>query len=140
MRSVVSKWGTPLDKRFGTSLLITGCGQAETAVSRPVAAPDGVFPVTIEHEFGRTEITIEPQCVLSLGYSDHDSLLAIGVTPIAIRYWFAEPENGVWAWAQPALGGATPELLGESGSEISLVAGKAFFGERTAVNYSARLV
>lgn len=69
------------------------------------------FPVTIEHKFGSTTITAEPQRVISLGYSEQDPILALGVTPIAVRDWFGDQPYGVWPWAQAALGDAQPELL-----------------------------
>ena len=34
------------------------------------------FPVTIEHKFGSTTISEEPQRVVSIGFSEQDPLLA----------------------------------------------------------------
>ena len=47
---------------------------------------------------------------MSLGFTDHDTLLALGVEPIAIRQWYGEYEY-VWPWAQDALGDLEPALL-----------------------------
>lgn len=76
----------------------------------PVAA-DPAFPVTIEHKFGSTTIVAEPKRVISLGYSEQDAILALGIVPIAIRDWFGDQPHGVWPWSQKALGDAKPELL-----------------------------
>ena len=41
------------------------------------------FPVTIEHAFGETTIEEEPQRVATLGWTDQDNALALGVVPVA---------------------------------------------------------
>ena len=40
------------------------------------------FPVTIEHAFGETTIEEEPKRVATLGWSDQDAALALGVVPV----------------------------------------------------------
>jgi iron complex transport system substrate-binding protein len=87
----------------------TGAAAATTAVPTETAA--SVFPVTLSHKYGSTVIATEPQRVLSLGYNDQDAILAVGVTPIATRYWFGEEPGAVFPWAQGHLQGATPEVL-----------------------------
>jgi iron complex transport system substrate-binding protein len=57
------------------------------------------FPLTIEHKFGTTTIEQQPERVASVDYSGVDNLLALGVQPVAIRYWFGE-NDGVWPWAE----------------------------------------
>ncbi len=81
------------------------------------------FPVAIEHKYGTTEIAEEPERVLSLGYSDHDPILALGVTPVAVRYWFGEEPFGVFAWARDELGEAQPELLEMPELDFEKIAG-----------------
>lgn len=72
------------------------------------------FPVTIEHKFGSTTIPAEPVRVVSLGFSGHDDILALGVVPVAIRYWYGDYPDGIWPWAQDALQGQHPvQLKGE---------------------------
>jgi iron complex transport system substrate-binding protein len=85
------------------------------------AAADG-FPVTIEHKFGATTIEKEPQRVISLGYSEQDPLLALGVVPIAIREWFGEQPHAVWPWAQDELGDGEPEVLNMPFGELDFEA------------------
>lgn len=72
---------------------------------------DAAFPVTIEHKFGETTVEVEPERVVSVGYNEHDFLLALGVVPVGLRDWYGEQPNSVWPWAHDALGGASPEVL-----------------------------
>jgi iron complex transport system substrate-binding protein len=80
----------------------------------PDAAPkpaDGVFPVTLKHKFGETTVVAEPKRVIALGYSDQDPILALGVKPIATRYWWGDEQMAAFPWAQDELGDAKPEVL-----------------------------
>lgn len=81
----------------------SGATTVDTAASE-------VFPVTVTHAFGETTIESEPQRVVSIGFTDHDVLLALGVEPVAIRQWYGDYEF-VWPWAEEALGSLEPELL-----------------------------
>ncbi|MGB0111578.1 MAG: iron-siderophore ABC transporter substrate-binding protein, partial [Ilumatobacteraceae bacterium] len=75
------------------------------------AATADAFPVTIEHAFGETTIDAEPQRVVSIGFAEHDVILALGVTPIAVRDWYGDQPYATWPWAQDELGDAQPEVL-----------------------------
>jgi iron complex transport system substrate-binding protein len=81
----------------------------------PAAAQDtaaDAFPVTIEHKFGSTTINEAPERVVSLGFTEQDDLLAVGVVPVAVRYWYGDTENAIFPWAIDSLGGAdTPVVL-----------------------------
>ena len=69
------------------------------------------FPQRFDHRFGSTEVTGAPRRVVSLGHTGHDDLLALGVVPVGLRYWYGDFPHGVWPWAEPALRGETPEVL-----------------------------
>ena len=56
-------------------------GSAESASK----ADKGAFPVTVEHAYGSTEITEEPTNVATIGWSDHDVALSLGVVPVAAQ-------------------------------------------------------
>jgi iron complex transport system substrate-binding protein len=71
------------------------------------------FPVTIEHVFGSTTVATRPSRVVTIGFTDHDVLLALGVTPVGLRDWYGDFPHGVWPWAQDRLGDAAPRTLGE---------------------------
>ena len=49
--------------------------------------------------------------MVSIGFSDQDWLLALGVTPIAVRDWYGEQPYATWPWAQDELGDAKPTVL-----------------------------
>ncbi|WP_019874303.1 iron-siderophore ABC transporter substrate-binding protein [Sporichthya polymorpha] len=84
---------------------------AATATASATSAP--AFPVSIEHAWGTAVVESEPTRVLSLGYQDHDSILALGVKPIAVRYWFGPEDDQIWPWAEEAAGsdGKDVEIL-----------------------------
>ncbi|MDP8976830.1 MAG: iron-siderophore ABC transporter substrate-binding protein [Actinomycetota bacterium] len=106
-----------------SALLLGACGgssQTATSDSMPEssgstsmepAGVDNAYPVTIEHKFGATEITEEPQRVLSLGFQEHDTIFALGVEPIAVRYWYGDEDDVIFPWAEEAAGDADPEIL-----------------------------
>jgi iron complex transport system substrate-binding protein len=82
-----------------------------TVISPSTAAQETTFPVTIDHKFGSTTITEAPQRVIALGYTDQDPLLALGVIPVAVRYWYGDAPNAIFPWAEDEASGAAPEVL-----------------------------
>ncbi|MEM8534824.1 MAG: iron-siderophore ABC transporter substrate-binding protein, partial [Chloroflexota bacterium] len=87
--------------------------ETDTSVEEVEAAASGTtgFPVIIDHTFGSTTIPEVPERVVTIGYSEQDPVLALGVVPVAIRDWFGDQPSAVWPWAQDQLGGAEPEVL-----------------------------
>ncbi len=77
-----------------------------------------LFPVTIEHKFGSTTIDEKPERVLSLGFSEQDAILSLGVKPIAIRDWFGDQPSATWPWAHDKLEGAEPQVLNLTFGEL----------------------
>jgi len=65
---------------------LTGCSTGSTAATdTPELATEadaGAFPVTIEHAYGETTIEQEPVRVATLGWSDQDVVLSLGVVPV----------------------------------------------------------
>ncbi|MCK9494361.1 MAG: iron-siderophore ABC transporter substrate-binding protein [Dehalococcoidia bacterium] len=89
---------------------LAACGE-DDADGTPEAtdAADSRFPIRVTHKFGTTEVPAPPQRVVSLGFSDHDPLLALGVVPIAVRYWYSD--EPVFPWAQDRLTSGQPPIL-----------------------------
>jgi len=67
--------------------------------------------VVIKHLFGETTVPAPPKRVVSAGFTEQDSLLAVGVVPIAVTNWWGDQPFAVWPWAQPKLGPAQPAVL-----------------------------
>lgn len=72
---------------------------------------EGALPATIEHKFGETTVEEAPARVVTLGYTDQDAVLALGVTPVAVRYWDGMAPEGQAAgdWAADKITGDQPE-------------------------------
>lgn len=90
-----------------------GCGGG-TPERAPGAdsGDDQRFPVTVEHSLGSTVIESKPERVVTLGVSDADVALALGVTPVGIHSLY-EFDSGVGPWAQDELrelGGEPPAV------------------------------
>lgn len=80
------------------------------------------FPINIEHKFGTTEIPAKPLRVVSVGYSEQDDLLALGVKPVAVRDWYGDFPFAVWPWAQDELGDAEPVVMTRDGYDYETIA------------------
>lgn len=66
---------------------------------------------TIEHKYGATEISGVPKRVVTVGFSDQDAVLALGVVTVGVRDWFGDQPQATWPWARDELGDAKPEVL-----------------------------
>ena len=100
---------------------IAACGGDDETRQR--AAPveqAGAFPVTVEHKYGTTEVEEEPERVVTVGYTDQDATLALGVVPVGVGDFLGGYEWRERPWAQEALGGAEPKVVG--GQEINFEA------------------
>lgn len=65
----------------------------------------------IEHKYGTTEISGAPERVVSVGFTDQDPILALGVAPVAVREFTGERPYATWPWARDDLGDARPRVL-----------------------------
>jgi iron complex transport system substrate-binding protein len=76
-------------------------------------AEENAFPVTIAHKYGETTIDSAPTRVVCVGLSDQDALIALGVLPVGVSYWFGdEAKKGIYSWAEEAYGGGElPTML-----------------------------
>lgn len=74
---------------------------ALAALALPATAQE--FPLTIETKFGPTVIEERPERIATLDFNGADDLLAFGVQPVAIRYWYGDHPQTVWPWAAPLL-------------------------------------
>lgn len=123
MRELRGVWGGFTRREFllgaGGLLLVgaAGCGGASGGSTEGTTAGRRV----IEHKYGGTEISGAPERVVTVGYTDHDPALALGVVPVAVRAWIGE--RAVWPWAEGELGGAEPEILPSGELNFEQIAG-----------------
>lgn len=103
------------------ALTLTACGggtdntasESGTSASAGAGAESAAFPVTVEHKYGSTTIEKEPKRVVTLGLSDQDAVLALGIKPVGAVDWFKEQPYGKWPWTKDKWGSDAPEVVGE---------------------------
>lgn len=90
----------------------TGFAASDDAPEAQSGVDDGAFPVTIEHAFGETTIEEEPKRVATLGWTDQDHVLSLGVVPVgATKLTWGGNEAGSSDWFDAELeevGGEAP--------------------------------
>jgi iron complex transport system substrate-binding protein len=95
---------------------VAGCGGGESGER---AGADSGETRVVEHKYGSTEVSGTPKRVATVGLSDHDPVLAIGVKPIAVTEWYGAFPYATWPWAQDALGEAEPEVMPRNNDRIN---------------------
>lgn len=93
-------------------------GMGTPATSASVPAPGApAYPVTLAHKYGSTEIKSEPMRIVTVGLTDQDALLALGVAPVATTEWIEGYAGNVGPWATEELGSApVPGVLKDPGT------------------------
>ncbi|MFE9176191.1 iron-siderophore ABC transporter substrate-binding protein [Streptomyces sp. NPDC007126] len=105
--------------------LLAGCGSdsddpADRAGGEAPAAA-GAFPVTVEHAFGTTKIEKAPERVVSVGYTDDQTILAFGIKPVGMVDQYPNPAgrspdiNTQWPWVKDKWGDSKPEVVMKNG-------------------------
>jgi iron complex transport system substrate-binding protein len=101
----------------------TAANTPTRAAATPVAAATplgpGTFPATVTHMYGTTTIPAAPKRVVSIGFNDQDSILALDLVPVGVLRWFANQPRAVGPWAEPKLGSATPFIF-EGTAELDI--------------------
>ncbi|TCJ94954.1 ABC transporter substrate-binding protein [Nocardia alba] len=96
----------------GSVALLAACGTSdgtENGAPRPDSADS--FPVTVTDKFGPVTIDRAPATIASVGRTDHDVLLALGITPATVYRFVPPMTKGVGVWAESKLGAANPTIL-----------------------------
>ncbi|MCX5254713.1 iron-siderophore ABC transporter substrate-binding protein [Streptomyces canus] len=115
--------------------LLAGCGSdssdSDKAGDSTTTAAAGAFPVTVEHAFGTTEVTKAPERVVSVGYTDDQTILAFGIKPVGMVDQYPNPAgkspdiNTQWPWVKDKWGDTKPEVImanGDSGPNYEKIA------------------
>ncbi len=101
------------------ALTLAACGgggekkESKSSGEGGSGSSSAAFPVTVEHKYGSTTIDKEPKRVVTLGLSDQDAVLALGVKPVGAVDWFKEQPYGKWPWTKDKWGSAKPQIVGE---------------------------
>ncbi|UCR89386.1 iron-siderophore ABC transporter substrate-binding protein [Mycetocola spongiae] len=110
---------TALALTLASALLLAGCSSTTApAEGGSSAAAGGAFPATLEHAYGETVIEAEPQRIVTIGWSTHDVVAALGVVPVAIpKFGWGDDKEGYLPWFEEKiteLGGEQPVTLDSS--------------------------
>ncbi|MEU8665703.1 MULTISPECIES: iron-siderophore ABC transporter substrate-binding protein [Streptomyces] len=94
-----------------------GSGESDDAAAPADNAQKGAYPVTLDHKYGDTTLTSEPQRIVTVGLSDQDAVLALGKVPVGTTEWLGEFKGAVGPWAEKALGDKPrPTVLHDDGT------------------------
>lgn len=79
-------------------------GASSAAPAAAGSADTGEFPVTVEHAFGETTIEADPQRVVTVGWTDHEIMAALGEVPVgAVKITWGGNESGSTDWFDEAV-------------------------------------
>jgi iron complex transport system substrate-binding protein len=77
--------------------------------------------VTIAHKFGETSVPADPTRVVTVGWTDQDFVLPLGVVPVSTRAFFEEYND--YPWVKEATGGKGVSTWGgEDGIDFEAIA------------------
>jgi iron complex transport system substrate-binding protein len=103
------------------TVTLAACGGDEAAGGAPATASQAdAFPVTVEHKYGSTEVASEPERVVTVGYTDQDAVLALGVVPVGVGDFLGGYKWRERPWARDAIAAAEPDVV--SGQQINFEA------------------
>jgi iron complex transport system substrate-binding protein len=106
-------------------LVLAACGSDEEEPAGPgtgsakAPAAAAAFPATIDHAYGATTIESEPKRIVTVGYTDHETLLALDIKPVGAMDWFGERPYGKWRWEAEKWGTDKPQIVNPGGAEIN---------------------
>lgn len=84
---------------------------AALALSSVAMAEAQSFPVTLDHVYGETTISAEPQRIVTWGWSNEDAVIALGKIPVGMPFQsYGGGDNGVHDWIEEALSTAGAEM------------------------------
>ncbi len=110
---------------------VMGCGtssKSQEQKSGTSVEASAEFPITIEHAFGETTITSQPERVVTLSWANQDAILALGVVPVGVSAanFGMMSGNNLHLWTEEAfnnLGETNPNVFNdETGWDYEAIA------------------
>ncbi|WUH99881.1 iron-siderophore ABC transporter substrate-binding protein [Spirillospora sp. NBC_00431] len=98
-----------------STLGLAACGDdAQPASGAEKSAGGAGFPVRIEHKYGTTEIKNPPERVVTVGMTDQDAVLALGVKPVGVvEFSGLGMAIDKFPWSTANWGGTAPKVVGQ---------------------------
>ncbi len=87
---------------------LAGCDSAASTASSPSPTARAV-----RHKYGTTQVPPQPDRVVTLGYTDEEPVLALGVRPVGIVQFFGADLDASWPWEKQLWNGASPQIIGD---------------------------
>jgi iron-siderophore transport system substrate-binding protein len=84
---------------------------AGSAAAESGTADAASFPVEIPNAFGKAVIPAVPERVVVIGFTEADTVLALGTVPVGIQQFVSTFASGVGPWAEPLLAGENPTVF-----------------------------
>lgn len=115
--------GSPVTRRgalglglAGTAALLAACGSSSTASGggsgEAISASDEPWQAaTVKHAFGTTTVDKRPTRIVTVGVTEQDFVLALGVKPVGVTDWYGDQPYAMWPWARSVNGDNKPKLL-----------------------------
>jgi iron complex transport system substrate-binding protein len=107
------------------ALALAACGGSDNEPSTPGSAAErepSAFPVSIEHKFGTAVVEAPPERVVTVGWTEQDIALALGVPPVASREFLGGYDWRNRPWARGMPGASDVELVGQEEINVERVA------------------
>ena len=96
----------------------TDGGTSSASATDSASTASDAFPVTVTHALGETVIEAEPTRVATIGWTDHETLVSLGVVPVgAVEITWGGNAEGSTDWFDEAvaeLGGEQPTRYDDS--------------------------
>lgn len=95
-------------------ILLGACSTPHNTTSDQIHSAISLPGATITHKFGTTTVPAHPQRVVTVGWTDQDFVLALGVIPVSTRSYFDHYNE--YPWIRTATNGAGVSTWGGSSS------------------------
>jgi iron complex transport system substrate-binding protein len=92
---------------------LPGCASSSSDIAAeeaPTPSTGAGFPAVVKHRFGTSTVTSAPTRVLTLGQTDHDAAIALGVVPVAVSGFLGSSYSPFRPWNSAGLTTRPPVL------------------------------